>query len=98
MSESKANPRQFDLGVEHQSFNRTRWSGLFIFLSSFTVAFIIYTLSFGPVLRLCGVHPGGGWSSLPPAVRFIYAPLGGIGAYLPRAYEHYIFWCIAPSA
>ena len=66
---------------------------LFRWLGALLAVFTIYVLSFGPVLYLCGARVGGGWPSLPPVVRFVYAPLGVVGGWFPAWYEHYIsFW------
>ena len=82
---------------KHRRFTARRlavWGG------SFVTAFLLYALSFGPVLQFCGARVGGGWASLPLAVRVIYAPLGAVGSWLPMAYEHYIYsWLIeSPGA
>ncbi len=36
---------------------------------------LIYLLALGPVLRIYGVRPSGGWERLPVVVRFVYEPL-----------------------
>ena len=99
MTEAATNPEPFDASSERQYFRRFRISRLFVWLASLVIAFVFYALSFGPVLHLCGAGVGGGWASLPPVVRFFYAPLQIVGGWLPIAYDHYIYsWLIEPPA
>jgi hypothetical protein len=57
-------------------------------------AFTLYALSFGPVLRVCGVRPSTGWSGLPSGVRLVYAPLTHAPEPLAGVLDHYVQWWI----
>lgn len=55
---------------------------------------VVYALSLGPVLKLCGAKTKTGWNGLPVAVRFIYAPLRGAPEPLAGALDHYVRWWV----
>ena len=57
-------------------------------------AFVVYAVSFGPVLWLCGASPSTGWSGLPSGVRMVYAPLAHMPEPFAGALDHYEQWWI----
>ncbi len=60
------------------------------------VGLCIYTLSFGPVLKLCGARRGGrwtAWTALPAWVQIVYGPLTTLPAGpLTRFLDTYLQW------
>ena len=56
--------------------------------------FVLYALSFGPVLWLCRAKPSTGWSGLPSGVRLVYAPLAHVSEPLAGVLDHYVQWWI----
>lgn len=64
-------------------------------LGSLLVGLCIYTLSLGPVLKLCGFKRSIGWGGLPVAVQIIYGPLANVPAGpLRGVLEKYFDWWI----
>ena len=56
-------------------------------------AFILYVLSFGPVLWLCSATPSTGWGGLPVVVRMFYGPLAHVPEPIAGVVDHYAqFW------
>jgi hypothetical protein len=52
---------------------------------------LVYILSFGPALRLCGAKPCVRWDSLPRLVQFMYGPLDSlVPAKFNNAYDDYL--------
>ena len=99
MNEAATSPLPSDASSERDRSRRFSFRRLFVWLAAFVIAFVLYALSLGPVLHFYGARVGGGWASLPPVVRVIYAPLQVVGGWLPMAYEHYIYsWLIEPPA
>jgi hypothetical protein len=53
-------------------------------------AFVLYALSFGPVLLLCHAKASTGWKGLPLAVQIVYQPLAYAPQPLVNVFEQYV--------
>ena len=74
--------------------NRTRLHKFSVLVGGALGVFLIYALSFGPVLCICGAKASTGWNGLPVAVQIIYQPLRKIPAcWLTGVLDDYTkFW------
>ena len=70
------------------------WRRIILGLVMLVIAFVLYALSFGQVLRHYHAPVGRGWGERPPWARTFYAPLKEVGGWLPRFYDHYIYSCL----
>jgi hypothetical protein len=75
----------------NQSVRFRRW---FVTLGLIVGFLILYALSLGPVLRLCGFTQGGDWKTLPSVVRVTYGPLVNIPEPFAGVLDHYTQWWI----